>query len=240
MRARTAHLAAAAIIAAFTAFLGVFALRSYFFQDEFFYLRLAKEEGLTWDNLSGDVFGGFVPLFKLAFHPILGVLDVNYTAVALILVALGAITGWQMWRILVLLAGANGETLAALCFVCFSAVWIPSAIWPADGLHTLPAIVLLLASVEGYLRYALGKAGSRAVAVSAVCLRPRARLLLQADHRPAAAAARTPSRARTPPRPARGREGRARRVARVGRLRRGGAAVRRLRRRRRLLARGAG
>jgi hypothetical protein len=40
-----------------------------------------------------------------------------------------------------------------LALGCFTAMWIPTIIWPADGLHVLPAIVLGLLAMECYLRW---------------------------------------------------------------------------------------
>ncbi len=43
-----------------------FGARSWFFQDDLFFMQQAREQGLTWRYASGDVFGSFAPLFKLS------------------------------------------------------------------------------------------------------------------------------------------------------------------------------
>src|SRR5215207_8358991 len=147
MRARAAYVAVAAVQLAIFAW---FAARSYFTQDDFRWLAEAHYEGSS--VLGRTVFGSFAPGFRAMYFPLVAVHG-SWAATVALEVALAALGAYQLWRLLALCCGPVPQHALVAVTGATSAIWIPTAIWPADALHLLPYICLSLLVLEGFIRH---------------------------------------------------------------------------------------
>ena len=125
----------------------------WFFQDDAWYLSQAREQGLTWDYLSGSFFGNFAPLFKAVYWIDLVLLDRSYGLLVAAEVVLLLAVLLQLLRLMRLLTEPSALQPLLVASVALSALWTPTMLWTADGLHVLPSALATLVGLEAYVRH---------------------------------------------------------------------------------------
>lgn len=151
-RAWAAPLLAALVGLAYVVLCAVAARGSSWVQDDFRWLGEARQDGLSWSVLSRDVFGSYVPAFRLMYYPIVA-LDGDYRAAVVAEVALAAGIAATSWRLLSGLCGPSAWIALVLAPALLSALWVPTLLWPADALHTLPYTFLTLVVLDAFVRW---------------------------------------------------------------------------------------
>lgn len=150
---RNLTLVAAAIVVVGFVFRYVTTARSFFAQDDYIYISVARQTGLSWDWLSSEWFQHVAPLHRLAFSAINPTLTSWHVTLLLeVVVVVVAVAVW--WALLLRLFGPTRWLLVGLTWFVFTPGLVPVLIWPSAGVQMAPDLLCSVTAVYATVRYA--------------------------------------------------------------------------------------
>jgi hypothetical protein len=141
-----------------------------FYGDDLPRMSQAARQGLTWDYLTGEVFGHLAPGYRLAFWLQVQVAPLHHGAAATLTVVgqTGVVVGF--WLLLRRLVGPRPAALVPLTVYAFSPVLLPGLLWWSSAVNLIPAQLALIAGTYAHLAYLGGRQRARWGVVVAMVL----------------------------------------------------------------------
>lgn len=152
-RFRRVPIALPLLIAALVGWVGYFTTRSYFFYDDYIYLRDAQRYGLSVQYLFRQLNVHFAPGYRLVEWLFQNLVPLNF-GVAQVLLLLGfACSVFLVHRLLVELFGTGRGPLVLTLLYGTSLVHVEVIQWWSSGLQIIPSVLFSLLSMLAYLRF---------------------------------------------------------------------------------------
>ena len=162
-------LAVGAIVLAQLAWLGVLAVRGWYYQDDLSFLFDARQHRLGWAYLSSPVNDHFVPGLRAMFWFLERFTGLDYGATIVIRLALQAAATILLYRLLVLLAGRRPGVLYATGWYAMCPLVMPGFLYLSASMNSMTAQVLIILAIDAHVRYtANGRLRHAAVAAVGV------------------------------------------------------------------------
>ncbi len=143
-----------------------FTWSSYFFYDDYVFLRQAQRQGLSLAFLLEPLNPHLSPGHRLVNWALQSWFPLNFRVAQVLLLACSAGSVLVLHRVLVELFGARRRVLLLTLLYATSVVHVGIVLWWNGGLLTLPAALLSLLAILGYLRFR--RTGSRRALVLSV------------------------------------------------------------------------
>jgi hypothetical protein len=132
-----------------------------FYGDDLPRMSQAARQGLSWDYLTGEVFGHLAPGYRFAFWLQVQVAPLHHgTAATLTVVGQTAVV-LGFWLLLRRLVGPRPAALVPLTVYAFSPVLLPAILWWSSAVNLIPAQLALIGGTYAHLAYLGGRERAR-------------------------------------------------------------------------------